>query len=231
MRNDYSKERHLKEAEEFRDRIGDRLFNPDKVEPDKRHLIQDDIQRVNRILSLPFGLKILDVGCSDGAVTIEIAKKWNPEEIIGVDIVASAIEEANVRLRELPLYLRPRVRFISAFIEELDFPDGYFDTISACEVLEHIGRGQLRAVLNNLIRMLRDEGNMVVTVPNRYPAKRYVDEGRERWNWPTHYRVFSKESLENLFKECFKQIYFYPLYEKEQPEEGVYLICNCREKI
>jgi len=227
----YSRLQHIKEAEEYKDRIGDRLFNPEGVEPEKRHLIQDDIQRVERIITLPFGEMILDVGCSDGSVTIEIAKKWLPKGIIGVDIVAAAVEEGNERLKELPSSLSDRVRFVTAFIEEIDFPNEYFDTISACEVLEHIGRGQLEIALRSLLRVLKRDGNMIVTVPNRYPAQRYIDEGRDRWNWPTHYRVFSKESLERLLKEYFKEMQFYPLYEGEEPGESIYLICNCRGKI
>jgi len=135
------KRKHLIEAEKYRDRIGDRLFHPEKVDEDKKHLIKDDLQRVKKILKFPFGEKVLDIGCSDGTITIEIAKKKTVRKIIGVDISPSAIKEANEKLNKLMPNLKEKISFKQAFIEDLDFPDNYFDTISACETLEHIAIG------------------------------------------------------------------------------------------
>lgn len=227
----FSKKKHVEEAEKYRDRIGDRIFHPDKVEPDKSHLIPDDIQRVKRILSLFFGKKVLDVGCSDGTITIEIAKMGNCEIVIGVDVSPSAIEEAQEKLRAQDLPLRKKIRFKKEFIEELDFPNDYFDTIFACETLEHIGRGQLEFTIKNLVRMLRKDGNMIISVPNKNPAEKYVKEKRDRWNWPTHYQYFNKTSLNEHLSRYFKEIDFYPLYDNEFVEESIYLICNCRNKV
>ncbi len=226
----FSKKKHEEEAERYRDRIGDRLFNPDRVDPDKKHLIQDDIQRVNRVLQLPCGKIVLDVGCSDGSVTIEIAKKWLPEKIVGVDIAGSAIREAKERKRKLEPFLRKRISFLKKFIEDLNFPDDYFDTIYACETLEHIAQGRLEIAVDNLVRMLKKEGNMIVTVPNRDPAEKYVKENRARWDWPTHYRYFYLHTLKDFLSRYFTNIEFFPLYDDEQPSESIYLICNCTGK-
>lgn len=226
----YNKKKHIEEAEKYRDRIGDRLFHPKKVESDKRHLIKDDIQRVKKVLSLPFGEKVLDVGCSDGSVTIEIAKKNTVKKIIGVDIASSAIKEAREKCRSLKQSLKRKISFQEDFIEDLDFPDNYFDTISACETLEHIGQGQLKKAIDNLVRMLKKDGNMIITVPNRKPAKNYVMQKRDRWKWPTHYNFFTFNSLKNILKRYFKIVVFYPLYKMEKVEDSIYLICNCYKK-
>jgi len=225
------KRKHLIEAEKYRDRIGDRLFHPEKVDEDKKHLIKDDLQRVKKILKFPFGEKVLDIGCSDGTITIEIAKKKTVRKIIGVDISPSAIKEANEKLNKLMPNLKEKISFKQAFIEDLDFPDNYFDTISACETLEHIAIGSLFKAMDNLVRMLKNNGNMIITVPNRYPATKYVKQRRDRWKWPTHYRTFSIYSLELFLKEYFKKIKFYPLYSGEIFKDSIYLICNCKDKI
>lgn len=226
----YDKGKHIREAERYRDRIGDRLYHQENVPPEQKHLIKDDIKRVKRILELPFGGSVLDVGCSDGTVTVEIAKKWNCKKVIGVDISPSAIKEAKTRLQKLKPSLRRKMLFLQGFIEELNFPDNYFDTISACETLEHIGKEQLKVAMDNLIRMLKKNGNMIVTVPNRTPAKRYIREGRDRWDWPTHYNFFTANSLKKFLRRQLKRIRFYPLYKGNKIGESIYLICNCWNK-
>lgn len=40
----------------------------------------------------------LDIGCSSGLITMNIAKKYHPLSILGIDIIESLIEEANKRL-------------------------------------------------------------------------------------------------------------------------------------
>lgn len=226
----YSKMKHLKEAEKYRDRIGDRLLHPGKVDPDKKHLIKDDIWRVKRILAPPFGKRVLDVGCSDGTVTIEIAKKWNCRKVIGVDISPSAIKEAKEKLKPLNSSLRKRISFLEEFIEDLDFPSNYFDTISACETLEHVGEGQVKFAMDNLVRMLKKNGNMIITVPNRHPATKYIRMKRDRWNWPTHHNYFTYDSLKKFLKGYFNNLRFYPLYRNDHTKESIYLVCNCWNK-
>ena len=226
----FSKRKHIEEAEKYRDRIGDRLYHPENVEPDKKHLIGDDIQRAKRVLELPCGEIVLDVGCSDGTLTIEIAKKWNPKKIIGVDISLSAIREAKEKRRKMQPSLREKISFLQRFIEDLDFPDNYFDTIYACETLEHTGPGRLEIALNNLVRMLKKNGNMVITVPNREPAEKYVKQNRARWDWPAHHHFFTIFNLRNLLKKYFVNVRFYPLYNGEKAKESIFLICNCTAK-
>lgn len=224
------KKRHIQEAERYRDRIGDRILHPQKVPQDKRHLIKDDLQRFKRVLKLPFGARVLDVGCSDGTVTIEIAKKPSCRQVIGVDVAPSAIREATQKIRLVKFACRKNVSFLNSFIEDLDFSDDYFDTVSAGEVLEHLAVGQLVSTLNNLVRMLSRSGNMIITVPNRQPAQKYIKQKRDRWDWPNHHRYFTVESLRFILNEYFKKITFYPLYDNEDYAKSIYLICNCERK-
>jgi len=71
--DEYDPEAHRLEAEQYRDRIGDRLLRPDAVDPDKKHLIADDIQRAARVLELGYAGRVLDVGTSDGTVLTVVA--------------------------------------------------------------------------------------------------------------------------------------------------------------
>lgn len=223
-----AKEKHTEEAENYRDRIGDRLLNPERVEPEMRHLIQDDIRRVDRVLSLPFGKKVLDVGCSDGTVTLMAAEKWACEEVIGVDVARSAVDEALLKARQKGW--QHRARFFPSFIEDLDYPDRCFDTVCATETLEHVAPGHFDFCLKNLVRMVKPSGNFIITVPNRYPDPSYVTQKRDRWRWPAHHHFFSRLKLFHILSRFFFRVEFFPHDEGNPPEKGVYLICCCWEK-
>lgn len=222
---EYRPEAHRVEAEQYRDRIGDRLLRPEAVAPDKRHLIADDRQRAARVLALEYRGRVLDVGTSDGTLLLETVRRWELTEAVGVDVAQSAIEEANAAMARDPA-LNGRVSFIESFIEGLSFPDAHFDTVSACETLEHIGPGQFDRALGNLLRMLRPGGDLLMTVPNRYPDSRYEREGRARWSWPAHHQYFTELTVRHLLAPHFGSLAFTPLYEGEPPGDSIYLICR-----
>ena len=197
--------------------------------PEQQRRNFDDIQRVSRILDLKAGRRLLDVGCSDGTITFMISRKWNCQEAYGVDINKSLIDKAKSTLATMP-DLQGTVNFQTDFIEDLDFTNEYFDTISACETLEHIGLNQLEKAIKNLIRMLKPTGNMIITVPNRCLAHKYISEYRERWRYPTHHQFFNQFTLTYLLSPYFKTIEFIPLSDEDSTNEGIFLICQCTGK-
>lgn len=220
---EYRRDAHKAEAEEYRDRIGDRLLRPESVEDSKKHLIHDDRQRADRVLGLTHRSPLLDVGCSDGTLTLEAVRRWQIQDAVGIDVAASAIDEAR-RALAADADLTGRVRFVESFIESLDFPDGYFSTITACETLEHVGQGELEGALANLLRMLRRGGDMVVTVPNRFPAEKYEQGGRARWSWPAHHQFYTRASLHAMLAPHFHQMQWLTHHEGDTPGTGIYLI-------
>ena len=227
--DDYDPDAHRAEAEMYRDRIGDRLLRPEAVPPDKQHLIADDNQRAARVLELEYQGRVLDVGTSDGTLLLRTVRHWNLTQAVGVDVAPSAIDEAHAALARQP-DLAGRVQFLVGFIEDLGFPDATFDTVSACETLEHIGRGQFDRTFGNLMRMLRPGGTLIMTVPNRYPDSRYEREGRARWSWPAHHQFFTECSLRHLLASWFDTVEFIPLYDEERAGESIYLICRARNR-
>ncbi len=225
----YNPDDHRAEAEQYRDRIGDRLLRPEAVDPDKKHLIADDRQRAERVLSLPYRGRVLDVGTSDGTLLLEAIRRWDLSGAVGVDVATSAIEEANAADARDPT-LAGRVSFTESFIEDLTFESGTFDTVSACETLEHIGPGQFPAAFGNLMRMLKAGGDLFMTVPNRYPDHSYERDGRARWAWPAHHQFFTELSVRQLLSPRFADLRFVPLYDHEAPGDSIYLICHARER-
>jgi SAM-dependent methyltransferase len=225
----YQPDAHRAEAERYRDRIGDRLLRPEAVDPDKQHLIGDDRQRAARVLALPYQGRVLDVGTSDGTLLLEAVRRWRLMDAVGVDVAPSAIEEANMAAARDPS-TAGRVQFQEGFIEELGYVDGAFDTVSACETLEHIGPGQFERAFQNLMRVLRPGGSLLMTVPNRFPDARYEREGRARWSWPAHHQYFTEQAVRFLLSPHFETLSFVPLYDDEPAGDSIYLICHASGK-
>jgi SAM-dependent methyltransferase len=121
------------------------------------------------------GRRLLDVGCGNGSYTTELAAGF---------IEAYGIEIETDRLGEFRRVLADRVdasRFHLAEMsaESLDFPDGYFDVVTAIEVIEHIV--DLPTAVREVHRVLRPGGAFLITAPNRaFPIETHSFKFRGR---------------------------------------------------
>jgi len=66
----------------------------------------------------------------------------------------------------------------------VEIPEGYFETLIANDVLEHIG--DLTAAMTNCLRLLRPGGTFQISVP--------YELGLGAWQDPTHLRAFNENS-------------------------------------
>jgi SAM-dependent methyltransferase len=149
------------------------------------------------------GGKLLDIGCGTGYFTVPIGRHY--EEIHGVDVSAECIAEFQA--------CAPR-NYTAHLIDaaELPFPTDYFDAIVTIETLEHVT--DLPGVAMEAARVLREGGELIITVPNRwYPieghggtvfGRHYPRIPLVTWFPPIHERVakarvFTVRSLDRLF--------------------------------
>ena len=106
--------------------------------------------------------RILDVGCGRGFYTRAIAALYPQAAVVGVDYSRDYLTAAAEHTRGMA------VQFARADARSLPFASGEFDAIVCSEVLEHIVEDG--AVLIELNRVLRDDGLLLISVPNRqYP--------------------------------------------------------------
>jgi len=232
----WGREDQIKGAKEFRDRI-EYIYHPE--EDDQHPMLPiwrlDDVVRLETTRKLPFGKRVLETGCSSGTVTIEIAKLDGVEEVIGVDLRDDAIEIANdlvkklMKKKELSQEAADKASFIVSAMEDLEYPDESFDSVCAFEVLEHLTPTDFENAVPQLVRLMKPSGNVLISLPNRYPDKFYVNEGRARWNAPDHKNFFSKISLEYYLKRYFNDLTFYQV-DSRSWDKGVYLVCECKDK-
>ena len=119
------------------------------------------LEKQFEIMGLKPNMKVLDAGCGSGAITRLIARKVFPEEVVGLDMDPSFIEEAR-RLAESEGI--ENIRFDIGNIEDLSYDDGSFD-LSYCRfVLMHVN-DPVKAV-SELKRVTREGGSVAGSEPD-----------------------------------------------------------------
>lgn len=107
------------------------------------------------------GMRVLDVGCGPGTITLGLAQLVAPGGVTGIDIQPSLIEQA----RALALaHQQSNVRFEVADVYGLPFADGCFDAAFGHGVLMHLAE-PMRA-LAQLRRVLRPGGVIGIRDPD-----------------------------------------------------------------
>lgn len=132
-------------------------------------------------LSLPG--KHLDFGSYDGHVAYELLR----HEVVSQAVAADVVDvEANFRLR----HQRPppdNLEFVPGSPLPLPFGDGYFDTISLLDVLEHVADQD--SLLRELHRLLAPSGRIIVTVPKRHCFS-ILDMGNWKFRFPRIHKLY-----------------------------------------
>ena len=107
------------------------------------------------------GMRVLDVGCGPGGITVGLAEAVAPGEAVGVDFQSAQVEQARALAAERGV---ANARFEVGDAYQLPFPDGSFDAVFAHAVLIHL-REPVRA-LAEMRRVLRPGGIAGVRDPD-----------------------------------------------------------------
>ena len=121
-------------------------------------------------LSLPNGLRWLDVGCGTGALSAVILNACAPERITGIDPSEAQIKGANERITNA------EASFRVANATDLPFEGGDYDAAVASYVLNFVPDPQ--KMISEMARVVRPSGTVAVSVFD------YVgggDPGRHFW--------------------------------------------------
>lgn len=129
------------------------------------------------------GLRVLEIGCGDGRLAVELGGRG--AHVVAADFSPVAVELAEERARREGLEnVEARVEDIHA----LPDPDASFDVVVSCETIEHVPDPP--AAVNELARVLRPGGTLLLTTPNylgpmglyrgylRLRGRRYTEEGQ-----------------------------------------------------
>jgi SAM-dependent methyltransferase len=98
-------------------------------------------------------MRLLDVGCGPGSITIGFARVVSPGEVVGIDREPTAVDAARTLANDQHL---ANLRFEVGTAEALPFPDASFTAVFAHTLLEHVPDPSL--VLREMRRVLAPGG-------------------------------------------------------------------------
>lgn len=130
--------------------------NPDSV---RSYIFSSRKKYVLDMLGLKGG-RVLDIGCGPAVLTERLLR--NGCEVWGVDISEKMVAEAKKIMSDKGF--DGMFHFNKGDIERLDFPDAHFDFVLCVGVLEYLKEDSM--VLSEIWRVLKDKGQLIVSVPN-----------------------------------------------------------------
>ncbi|RYV49472.1 methyltransferase domain-containing protein [Pengzhenrongella frigida] len=128
------------------------------------------------------GQRLLDVGCGPGTITIDLATRVAPGEVIGLDKSERIVEVARVAAGAAGV---TNLAFQVGDVYALPFEDGSFDVVHAHQVLQHLTDPV--AALRELRRVTRPGGLVAVrdadyAAMTWYPPSAGLDEWSELYH-------------------------------------------------
>lgn len=123
--------------------------------------IRQSRERIDWICAQTNGNTVLDVGCSQGITSLLLGRKG--KKVLGLDIEEDSILFANNVLAQENDDVKQSVQFKIGDYLTYPFENQQFDSIVMTEILEHIV--DITPFLKKTESLLKDEGNVIVTVP------------------------------------------------------------------
>ena len=113
------------------------------------------------------GMRLLDVGCGPGSVTLDLARLVCPGQVVGCDNAPDALDAARAAAVQRG---DAETRFVVGDALDLPFDDGSFDVVHAHQVLHHV---------NDPVQALREMAR--VARVGGWVAAREADYGAMVW--------------------------------------------------
>ena len=151
--------------------------------------------------ALPAGETILDIGCGGDLTFMPLWEKY--KEVYCLDVSKNIIESMQREFKD-----KSGMHLVVGDIDEkIDLPEGYFDTIIAVAIMEHIFDPY--HLMKESYRLLKPGGCLIVLVPNvawlgnrlrLLFGKLPVTATAEGWDGG-HLHYFTRGSLKKLFQQ------------------------------
>src|SRR5262249_38493426 len=106
------------------------------------------------------GKTVLDIACGEGYGSYYLAEV--AKQVVGVDLDPETVRHASSR------YLRSNLEFRCGSVEAIPVPGAAsFDAVVSFETIEHLWEGQQNTFLSEIGRLLKPEGLLMMSTPNK----------------------------------------------------------------
>ncbi len=172
--------------------------------------MSEDYAKYRDIYPDEFYQKIHDLGlCGDGQLVLDLGTGTGvlPRHLVkyGAKFVGADISENQIaQARKLSEGMN--IEYIVSPAEEVDFPDGTFDTVMACMCFTYFDKAVL---LPRLVRMMKDDGHLAVMSLVWLPGESSIAKGSEElvlkynpsWNGAGYNRpTFDSNGIPTTYK-------------------------------
>lgn len=118
------------------------------------------------------GKVVLDIGCGNGHISREIAKR--AKKIIGIDASEEMLEQARRFHKDVD-----NIELIHAFAEQLPFPDGEFDAaVCSMTIITFPTVEMMKGMFKEAARVLKPGGILAISWSNIYALEK---KSKFRW--------------------------------------------------
>jgi ubiquinone/menaquinone biosynthesis C-methylase UbiE len=139
--------------------------------------------------------KVLEIGAGSGYGALQLSKV--AERLVALDIDKKAVRYACENY-----FPKQSKSLVIGNGKHLPFIENSFDTIVLFQVIEHIRHKEVHAFLFEIKRVLRCNGIMLLTTPNR---KIRLLPFQKPWN-PNHQIEYSPRNLEKTLEKVFRSV-------------------------
>jgi ubiquinone/menaquinone biosynthesis C-methylase UbiE len=134
-------------------------FTGERYVPTEQGRIRlEHYHRYATVLNIVAGKSVLDAACGEGygsALMSEVASS-----VVGVDIAVAAVQHASNTYAH-----KSSLKYRQGSATALNFADASFDVVVSFETIEHLGEQE--EMLAEIRRVLREDGLLIISSPNR----------------------------------------------------------------
>lgn len=158
------------------------------------------------LLKLKGNEDVLEVGCGDGSILVNLRRKGHTGKLVGLEITDGMFRES-VEAQEKE-NLKPAIKFIVGSADKLPFPDKSFDVVLAFFMLYHMP--DIQKTLHEWKRVLKDDGKVLISTgsplnkPKHKKFKKMVEALIGKTASPQFSSSFNLENAEEQLEGTFK---------------------------